>query len=116
MRIILLMAASAMLLPAESKKLCGRPYATSSELKRDLIKDRNILKFPKGQGIETLYDREAMILWWFSTNRYGNVIATCKRKLLTDKGYVDVSVEADCNGDRTGMCVAQSQRMTRAKF
>lgn len=112
----LLVAMTAMTPPPETQYLCGRTYATMTQLSQELRVDKDVAHFPEKDSVVTFYDRKAMTLWWLTKRRGRVSIATCKHKIATDNGYTDGRVEADCNGDRTGLCAAQAQRMAAAKF
>lgn len=111
-----LVAMAAMTSPTETQNLCGRTYATLTQLGQELRVDKDVAHFPERDRVVTFYDRKTMTLWWLTKRRAHVSVATCKRKIVTDSGYVDGRVEADCNGDRTGLCAAQAQRMAAAKF
>jgi len=111
-----LAAAAAVVLPSNSQSLCGRDYATIQQLSRELQADKDVTRFPSRNGVATFFDRKSMTLWWLHSRRGSIAVVTCRRKIATDSGYVDGRVEADCNGDRTGLCTAQAQRMARVKF
>ncbi len=111
-----LLAMSAMTPSTESQNLCGRTYATMTQLGQELRVGKDVANFPERDRVVTFYDRKTMTLWWLTKRRGQVSVATCKRKIATDSGYIDGRVEADCNGDRTGLCAAQAQRMAAAKF
>lgn len=101
--------------PAGSE-LCGRSYQSIVELNHDLRSDPKVSHFAAKGDLTVYYDQERATLWWVkSTNKKPNIVS-CKRKIPTENGFVDGSVEADCNADRSGLCAVQVSRMAAVKF
>jgi hypothetical protein len=117
MIVLIGLLASATMTPAvDSQALCGRSYETIAKLGKQLGADKDVARFPSKNGLTTFYDRKGMTLWWIYSRRGHTSVVTCKRKVATETGYIDGRVEADCNGDRSGLCAAQAQRMVAVKF
>ena len=100
----------------EAQNMCGRDYGNLQQLDHRLQADRNVLHFPNRDGVTTYFDQKAKTLWWLRLRKGTVIVASCRRKLATDKGFVDGQVEADCNGDQTGLCATQAQQMAQVKF
>jgi hypothetical protein len=101
---------------SNTQNLCGRKYTTLQQLQYNLEADKDVATFPPKNGVKTFFDHGAMTLWWLHLQRGNVAVVTCRRKIATDNAYVDGRVEADCNSDRSGLCVAQAQRMAQVKF
>jgi hypothetical protein len=110
------LASTMMAAASDTQTLCGRTYETVTQLGKELGADKDVAHFPGKNGLTTFYDRRAMTLWWIYSRRGHAGFAMCKRKITTDAGYTGGRVEADCNGDRSGRCTVQAQRMVAVKF
>ncbi len=111
-----LLASAMMAQSAAPQALCGRTYDSMTQLRKELGADKDVARFAARDWVTTFYDRKAMTLWWIYSRQGHTSVATCKRKVATDNGYVDGPVEADCNSDEAGKCAAQAQRMVGVKF
>lgn len=108
--------AVALPISANAASLCGREYENTKSLIAQLRSDDNVKGFPERKSMSVYFDGKALTLWWARKTRSGISIITCKQKVASANGFLDGGVQADCNQDRSGVCVDQARAMSRAKF
>lgn len=114
--LMIILLALAMPFSANAATLCGREYESPKALIAQLKSDGNVRAFPARKSIAVYLDNKTLTLWWAHKTHSRIMIITCKQKIPGDNGFVDSGVQADCNQDRSGICLDQAKAMSGAKF